>query len=85
MREYKTGVLGASTLLGRELLVWLDQWRFPCTPFLFDETEQSGRIISYQDHYLPLCAYDERIVIFCSIVVWIRKINTRDLSMIKHI
>ena len=61
MREQKTGVLGASTLLGRELLVWLDQWRFPCTPFLFDETEQSGRIISYQDHYLPLCAYDERI------------------------
>lgn len=62
------GILGASTALGKELLEWLDKWRFPCTPFLFDDAQKCGMIMHYRDHYLPLHTWDYKRIAACDLL-----------------
>lgn len=62
------GILGASTTLGKELLEWLDKWRFPCTPFLFDDAQKGGEILHYRDHYLPIHAWDHKRIAECDVL-----------------
>lgn len=61
MSEYKTGILGASSWLARELLGWMEKWRLPCVVQLFDTQEACGTVLRYQDHYVPIHNYDEQI------------------------
>lgn len=58
MSEYKTGILGASSWLARELLEWMEKWRYPSVLQLYDHQEACGKVLHYQDHYLPIKGYD---------------------------
>lgn len=63
MREYKAGIVPATTQMGRELLEWLGKWHFPATIMLFDEAvdrktmkEHHGKLYG---HYPPNTALFE--------------------------
>lgn len=69
MRMYQAGILGASTLLAKELMTWLSKWHWiECPLVLMDEAEKTGEIFAYQSHYLPIHAYEETLLKTCDIV-----------------
>lgn len=57
MSDYQTGILGASSWMARELMEWMEKWRFPSILQCYDEPEACGKILHYQDHYLPIQRY----------------------------
>ncbi len=68
MRDMKAGILGASAWLARELIEWLQKWRFPYEIILFDEIEECGRITKYKDKYYPLHRLDDPLLKECTII-----------------
>lgn len=73
MKKLRLGIVGARTLLAKELMNWLKKWHVPCGDImLFDEQEESGYICPYEDHYIPIrCAKADTlnqmdILLFCN-------------------
>ena len=68
MDKKQAGILGASAWLARELAQWLKKWRFPYDIVLFDEAEECGKTLEYQDQYYPIHRYDDEALFACTIV-----------------
>lgn len=76
MKKLRLGIVGAKTLIAKELMSWLKKWHVPCKDIvLFDAQEASGYICPYDEHYLPIrCANEEvlnkqDILLFCDEVL----------------
>lgn len=72
MKKIRLGIVGARSLIAKELMNWLKKWHVPCEDIaLFDAQEASGYICPFADHYLPiqcatledLCKQD--VLMFC--------------------
>ena len=49
------GVVGAGTLLAKELLIWIEKWHFPYQELhLFDQMQFVGTIKKCKDVYYPI-------------------------------
>ncbi len=69
MRMYQAGILGASTLLAKELMTWLSKWHWmECPLILMDEKSKTGEIAMFQSHYLPIHAYDQSRIEACDVI-----------------
>lgn len=69
MRMYQAGILGASTLLAKELMIWLSKWHWmECPLILLDEKNKTGEIMEFQSHYLPIHAYEKSRIETCDVI-----------------
>lgn len=68
MRRNQAGIIGASTWLARELMQWLQKWRFPYEIILFDDIEECGKTVEYQGQYYPIHRFDDERLCSCPLV-----------------
>lgn len=68
MSEYKAGIIGASSWIARELIEWMEKWRFQASLILMDDQEACGQIIPYQNRYLAIKTVNEKDVRDCELL-----------------
>lgn len=84
MSEYKAGIIGASSWIARELMEWMEKWRFQVALTLMDDQEACGRIIKYQASYLPIKLQTEEQIKECDIIFDCRSEITEEISGMKE-
>lgn len=69
MKKIRLGILGASTLLASELLLWLEKWHFPWSEIqLFDTVQHRGYMKQCGDHFLSIQGGDKNSFIHMDIL-----------------
>ncbi len=67
MREYKAGIIPASSQMGRELREWLEKWHFPGTIMLFDKAS-GNEMLGEGKKGIIHCGSDDSLLEACDIL-----------------